>query len=685
MTWLRRSVRRSWSPRSAAAASEGNTKGYLTRGILLLLASSAIPTETALARQVAADPEAAVAPAPVIAEKPEFEISGFVVSYDQENPGLPSIDELMESARLTLTPVPGGFVVASPDGESRVYSLAELNEALATTPVPKLSRAALKSVTDALSAAIRNKGFLGVLAAIDESDLQVKRAPGTTDITAPENEWIDNRPADETKMRAKVYAARVVRVRSVGAGVRLPPEQRVDSPKHRRIRENSPVQAAGEGVEPGSDNLRRDLIDAYVLRLNRHPGRRVDVAISLADQPSTVVLDYLVRENKPWLVYFQLSNDGTRQTEEIRERFGFVHNQLLGRDDQLIIDYITSGFSDTYAIVGSYEFPLFTDRLRFKPYGSYNTFDASNVGQAGERFDGETWSVGGDVYFNIYQRRELFIDLVGSVHSDTVKVNNKIVPDLRGEETFFLIGGGARLQKFTDKASTSGSVRAEWNLPDIAATADGFELAKLGRLDPDNDFMIIHWGFEQSLFLEPIFDRKDFLAAKSVLANELVVRVNGQYTPDDKRLVPSYEMTAGGMDSVRGYPESVVAGDTVIVGSVEYRLHIPRLFEPYDELGTTPPMVLGKPFRVRPQSRYSPPDWDLILKAFFDFGQTWNNDIQPTEEDQSLMSAGVGFEIAVGRHISFRGDAGWVLDEVRGSTHVTEGASRFHFLLTLLY
>ncbi len=685
-------MRRRWRSFRRASRARGGVVNFgraaaqtsvWTAGLSLLL--GAVIASNVWARQdQQVGPEAASTAAARV-EEPEFEISGFDVSYDQENPGLPTIDELLRSARLSLTPVAGGFVVASPTSEPRVYSLAELNAALGTTPVPRLSRAALKAVADSLSGALLNKGFLGVLAAVDESDLQVKRAAGTTDITAPENEWVDNRPPDETRMRLKVYAARVVRVRSVGAGERLPPEHRVDNPKHRRIREHSPVKPAGEGVPPGSDNLRRDLIDDYVLRLNRHAGRRVDVAISLADEPSTVVLDYLVRENKPWLVYFQLSNDGTRQTEQIRERFGFVHNQLLNRDDQLIIDYITSGFEDTYAVVGSYEFPLFSDRLRFKPYGSYNQFDASNVGQAGERFDGHTWSVGGDVYFNIFQRRELFIDLIGSVRSDTVTVNNKIVPDLQGEETFFFVGGGARLERFTDESNTSATVRAEWNLSGIAATADGFELSELGRLDPDNDFMILHWAFEHSFFLEPIFDRKDFLAAKSVLANELVVRVNGQYTPDDDRLVPSYEMTAGGMDSVRGYPESVVAGDTVVVGSVEYRLHIPRLFEPYDELGTTPPMVFGKPFRFRPQSRYSRPDWDLILKAFFDYGRTWNNDIQPTERDQSLMSAGVGFEIALGRHISFRGDAGWVLDEVKGSTHVTEGASRFHFVLTILY
>ena len=52
------------------------------------------------------------------------------------------------------------------------------------------------------------------------------------------------------------------------------------------------------------------------LRLNRQPGRRVDVAISGAGDLGLVDLDYPVvaQSRKPWYIYAQASNTGTKET-----------------------------------------------------------------------------------------------------------------------------------------------------------------------------------------------------------------------------------------------------------------------------------------------------------------------------------------------------------------------------------
>ena len=42
------------------------------------------------------------------------------------------------------------------------------------------------------------------------------------------------------------------------------------------------------------------------------------------------------------------------------------------------------------------------------------------------------------------------------------------------------------------------------------------------------------------------------------------------------RLVPNEEMAVGGLYTVRGYPESITAGDTVINGTIEYRYHLAK-------------------------------------------------------------------------------------------------------------
>jgi hemolysin activation/secretion protein len=225
-------------------------------------------------------------------------------------------------------------------------------------------------------------------------------------------------------------------VRALGSGERFArataprdqpsQENRINHRVHRRIREFSPLQPGEEGV-PG-DVLQRDALDDYLYRLNRHPARRVDAAISAGETPGEVVLDYIVTENKPWTAYFQLSNTGTDETEDWRQRFGFVHYQLMNRDDVFSIDYITAGFEDTHAVLASYEAPFGrSPTLRWRAYGSWSEFTASDVGFEGEDFRGDSWSAGGELILNIWQRGPAFVDLFGGARWQHIKVINEPV------------------------------------------------------------------------------------------------------------------------------------------------------------------------------------------------------------------------------------------------------------------
>ena len=131
-----------------------------------------------------------------------------------------------------------------------------------------------------------------------------------------------------------------------------------------------------------------------------------------SDEPGAVILDYLVTEAKPWAVYSQISNTGTKDTNEWRERFGFVHNQLTNRDDILSLDYVTAGFSDSNTIQASYEAPVMGSRKwRWRVYGMYSEYTASDVGQAQENFDGQQYEMGAELIVNVFQKRDFFVDL----------------------------------------------------------------------------------------------------------------------------------------------------------------------------------------------------------------------------------------------------------------------------------
>jgi outer membrane protein assembly factor BamA len=139
--------------------------------------------------------------------------------------------------------------------------------------------------------------------------------------------------------------------------------------------------------------------------------------------------------------------------------------------------------------------------------------------------------------------------------------------------------------------------------------------------------------------------------------------------------------------TVRGYPEYVTAGDSVGIGSVEYRLHIPHLFPVNPNAGS----VFGKPFRWVPQEPYGPTDWDLIGKAFLDVGEVVNSNRQSYETDSTLVGTGLGLQLDIKHNISLMVDWGVALTRLNassaspGGTDVSPGSSQVNFVFTVSY
>jgi len=425
-----------------------------------------------------------------------------------------------------------------------------------------------------------------------------------------------------------------------------------------------------------------------VLWLNRMPGRHVDVAVSATgiskEDAGKVTLDYLIAESRPWYVYAQVSNTGTSQTNNWRERFGFVDNQLTGHDDILTLDYITAGFDDaSQDAIGGYEFPVpLGDRLRNKIYGSWNEFTASDVGQSKEQFHGEEWIVGDEMTMNLYQQRELFIDGIGGVRVQGITTHNESLATPDGDVTYTSPYGTIRLERATELATTNASITAVGYL--TGATEKQVEA--LDRVPVSVDSFVLEGDATQSFYLEPLLDPKGFVNGAGTLANEVYLHAHGQWA-FDSRLFPQAEDVAGGFYTVRGYPESIMAGDSVFVINTEYRLHIPRLF-PIQPDPTKTPFLWDKSFRVSPQQPYGRPDWDLISRVFLDVGRVMYSDPQSFERNGTLVGTGVGLELQYKQNFNFRIDWGIALNDLKNpdpTQQVTEGSNRFHISATILY
>ncbi|MGB0767937.1 MAG: ShlB/FhaC/HecB family hemolysin secretion/activation protein, partial [Phycisphaeraceae bacterium] len=435
-----------------------------------------------------------------------------------------------------------------------------------------------------------------------------------------------------------------------------------------------PLQA---GDEPRAGSLiQRGALDDFLYRLNRHPGRRVDAAISPGVNAGEVSLDYLVAENKPWYTYFQLSNTGTESTGEWRERFGFVHNQVTNNDDILSIDYITSGFDDSHVVTLNYRRPL-DEYWQLRLNGLYSNFTADQVGSP-LAFTGEDTAVGASLAFNFFQQDALFLDAVGGLEYYYTSANNPAAT-LEGEANLLMGSLGVELERITDLAQTRGVVKFRGNLNQ--GNANDFNT--LGRTAPDTQFLVMQYALTHSFFLEPLLNRAAWEniadPSTSTLAHEIALGMRGQWAIADDRLIPTFQAVAGGLYTVRGYEQAEVAGDSSIILSAEYRFHLPRIFGPQAPTQTP---LFDRPFRYVPESVYGRPDWDFVLKAFVDYAFIDVTDELAFETDENLASAGLGFELSVKNNVSVRAEWGFALEDA-GRTDA--GDSQFHFVLTLLY
>ena len=168
------------------------------------------------------------------------------------------------------------------------------------------------------------------------------------------------------------------------------------------------------------------------------------------------------------------------------------------------------------------------------------------------------------------------------------------------------------------------------------------------------------------------------------MANEIVFRINGQEA-FDQRLVPQQEAVIGGLFTVRGYPQTIVAGDSAIWGTIQYNLHIPRLFP----VNPNPTTFLGQPFYTAPPTPYGQPDWDLVLSTFVDAGEVGQSHPQSYEAGATLISTGVGAQVTLWKNVSALVDWGIALTpvspEATGQGGVSAGSSQFNFLFSISY
>ena len=655
-----------------------STSARLSAFLAAAALSAALPASSVQAADgdaASATGDAAVSQAPIQrgvvtaleADGRAYPVSGIELLYANQHPALPD-PEALQQIVVELLPTPSGWA-APRDGEANVaMRLADLPH----TDLQLMHASAANEVAAAVVRDFQNRGLMGVFVGPDPTQIQAAFTPDGNAIWGE-----DLRGSGDDPLRMVVRSSTVSSVRTVAQGDRELSGSAINNPAHSSIRDRSPLVAG--------DLANRAELDDYLYDLNRHPGRTVAAEVFPGDDPARgdAGLGYIVSEAKPWTAFFNLSNTGTEDTREWRERFGLLHTQLTGNDDVLSLEYVTAGFEESHAIFGSYERPFAdNDRVHGRIYGSWQDFEASDVGFPGADFEGTTWTVGGELIWNFHQNGPAFVDLIGGVRYENVNVNNTFA-GIDETEPFLIPYAGFSYERATKTSTTTAYVGVELNLDGVIGT-DSPDLDGLGRFNTDADWVKLPFALTHSFYLEPLFNRANWLditTGGSTLAHEVVLSARGQWTPES-RLNPQSQQVAGGLYSVRGYDEAITSGDTVIIASAEYRLHIPKLGTPRAGEQRQVEQFLGEPFRRFPQQPYGAADWDLIPKAFIDVGRVINNDREAFESNETLVGAGLGLDFIYKRNLNLRADWGVALEDAAGTS---DGSQQVHFNFTVLY
>lgn len=633
---------------------------------------------------------------------PRFRVGALELVWAEPHPDHPDLGDLTP-VRVRLRPTPAGWAAPTEDEPGEWVELGGPG-----SPPVELAPSGLARMLGAVVDGLHRKGLYGVDVRPAARDIDLEREQ-------------DLRPPERSALAVEVRVGRIERLRTIAVGDRVKGEWRIDNEIHARIRERSPLQPSGVADEDSTDLLDRRALEDYLHRLNRHSGRQVEAALSPGEEPGGVVVDYRVLESKPWYAYAQVTDTGTRRTNPWQTRLGYTHRQLSDRDDVLSIEYLNAGFDDVNAVSARYEAPFFgperprwmdprpgdpewiewlpreripwwgVDRMRWEvDFGwsrSQAGRSATRIGLANDLVVSSQIQYGGRLAYELFQHRDLFVDVFGGLRLRHVEVKNRTGA---GEGDAILVV--PRVGLHAERIRRVSTLGADLAVRGQVAGIEQRDRDALGRDGTRDRYAILDFNLGYTTFLEPLLRpaawRDPATEASSTLAHELALGLRGQYA-FDYRLIPQSNGAIGGLYSVRGYSQSVAVGDTVVIGSLEYRFHLPRALPVRREPLQLP--LVGD-FRVAPQQVYGRADWDLTLRAFVDVGRTIRNDRSGNlagvaEFNQTLIGAGVGAELTFRSNLRARVDWATALKNTNGdiANGADVGDSEVHVLFSILY
>ncbi|MHC4323601.1 MAG: ShlB/FhaC/HecB family hemolysin secretion/activation protein [Planctomycetota bacterium] len=369
-------------------------------------------------------------------------------------------------------------------------------------------------------------------------------------------------------------------------------------------------------------------LDYMVNLLNLNPDRYVSAVVSRGEEPNTLAVQYDIYETNPWHFFIMADSSGTSE-RQWAPRLGVINTNLLGIDDRLttLVQVAPDSISKNYSLFGSYDFPVMGPRLRLNLYGGYSKFDIDP--ESGPfNFLGSGNFYGAILRYNIYQEKNWFFDITGSLSSEKSDIDST-AKDLFGVDVFSsdiemqLWGIGTNIHHRDDMSSTSFTANMVQNFGG-SDQDDFWNPATLtgARANADRDFAIYTISANHSEYLD--------------LNKVQQLRGTFRWIEPTKRLVPAKMTSFGGMYTVRGYEEYEIVADGGILASIQYEYDLIR----HSQTVESETVANGELKKLAPL-------------VFFDYGRAEIKDPVVGETDsQTLYSTGVGVAVEIGKNFS---------------------------------
>lgn len=378
-----------------------------------------------------------------------------------------------------------------------------------------------------------------------------------------------------------------------------------------------------------------------VNRINRTPDLKVMPAMNPGKELGVVDVELKAEEKFPLHGSLELSNRAGNNTSELRLNAAIHYDNLWDLDHSISFQYQTSPQqpSEVQVFSGSYILPA--------PWETDHSMVVYGVLSDSETAFGEGFKTQGK----------------GKI------VGTRYIAPLKSYGNYgHNAVAGFDYKKFDETTGVAGSSAGDFKTP---VEYFPFSFSYSGMLPDDSGLTL--WNAGLNMAFRGMVTRQQDMADKRANAKGnyfnalfglerrqklpvgmgLLLKLDGQVS--DQALISNEQFTAGGMESVRGYKESEVSGDSGVHGITE--LAAPDL---------APRLGLGEGFRITPY-------------AFFDFAQLWVNDSLAGEQrDFTLQGTGLGIRGTLFRDLEYQGDWGVALSDVG---NVGYADHRLHFKL----